>query len=173
MKDIVLACSRKADVFAKMAEYLSWLVLLVWVGLIAVGVVMRYVFAAPLIFQGDLVSALLVVFASLSFASLLVREQHIRVDLLTRHFSLKAQYYLTAFSYLVTLLLSALMITASKNLIFLSYMMNSRFDVSGIIAWPFQAVFSFGFLLLGTVSLLRFLEMVVDPNGRLSPGQSR
>ena len=63
MKDIVLACSRKADVIAKMAEYLSWLVLLVWVGLIAVGVVMRYVFAAPLIFQGDLVAALLVVFA--------------------------------------------------------------------------------------------------------------
>jgi len=162
VKNLVINCRRAADRGVQICEYLSWLVLLIWVGLMTVGVVMRYVFSAPILFQVDLVSGLLVVFCSFSFASVLVREMHIRVDILTRQLGARTQRVLTGFSYLVTVLLSVLMVWASRNLIYISFMMNSKFDVSGIVLWPFQAAFAFGFILLGCAAFFRLLQTMVS-----------
>lgn len=163
MRKIVTKIRRVLDAAAKACELLTWLILLTWVTVITIGVVMRYVFASPLLFQVDLVSGLLAVFASLCFAGNLVREQHIRVDILTRHLPPVLQRWLVILSYFVTFIFAVLMVWASKTLIYVSFLMNSSFDVSGLPLWPFQAAFAFGFVLLACVSLLRFLEMVVVP----------
>ncbi|MFN3208568.1 MAG: TRAP transporter small permease [Roseovarius sp.] len=169
MRTTVIRLRRFFDAAAKTFEYLSWLILLGWVALITLGVVMRYVFSSPLLFQVDLVSGLLAVFASLSFAGALAREQHIRVDILTRHLPKPLQRFLMTMSYLVTFLMSLAMIWVSQNLIYLAFRMKSTFDVSGILLWPFQAMFIFGFALLAAVSLFRFLEMVVAPKDQFEP----
>lgn len=163
MLKTVTRLSRATDAIAVACEYLSRAILLIWVAVITVGVVMRYVFAAPLLFQVDLVSGLLAVFATLGFAGVMVREQHIRVDLLTRHFAPRLQQALVALTHAVTFGFALAMIWASKNLVYISFRMGSRFDVSGLPVWPFQAAFIFGFVLLALAALMRLAVTLLTP----------
>ena len=157
---------RATDRLAQICEYLSWAILVTWVCLVTVGVVMRYIFTTPLLFQVDLVSALLVVFCASSFASLLARGEHISVDIVTRSLRPSTRRFLLGFSYFATFLFAILMLWATRNLIWISFMMKSKFDVSGLLLWPFQVAFAIGFVLLGLVALARFAELVFAPMPR-------
>ena len=100
----------------QLSEWGGWAVFIVWVGLMTAGTTMRYIFNAPLLFQVELVSALLVVFCCLCFAPVFLHGSHIRVDLVTRRLSQRVQNWLWLFAELITLAFAVLILATNIDI---------------------------------------------------------
>jgi len=155
-----VAIKRGIYALARLFEYICWFVLLGWVALMTAGVIARYVLRSPLIYQVDLVSLALVIFASFCVAPVFLKNEHIRVDLITRHLPKRVQDVLLLIAEGILLLFSVLIIYSSTDLIAHSLEVSSRTEVSNIPLTPFILCIPLGFGLLVMV-------LVVDLSERL------
>ena len=145
---------------SKIFEYVGWVLLLGWVVLMTLGVVLRYFFKSPLLFQSDVVSLMLVLFCTFCFAPIFLEKGHIRVDMITRRLPEKIQNILWLFVDIVTILAAVLMAISSKELIAHSLNVTARLEISGILLAPFQFCIPVGFVLLGAVVSLDLCQRI-------------
>lgn len=151
---ICRAMKRGIHLLAHLFEYIGWFILLGWVALMTIGTIARYVFRSPLLFQIDLVSVALVVFATFCFGPVFLQGEHIRVDLFTRHLPNTVQQVLWLISESLFLVFTVLIIYSSFDLISHSIEVNSRLEVSEIPLTPFLLCLPVGLGFLGLVLLV-------------------
>jgi len=143
---------------ALVLEYVGWAILLGIVALMTTGTIARYVLHRPLLFQVEVVSAMMVAFCSFGFAVVFLQGGHIRVNLVTRHLPKPAQDCLWLFAELLTIMLAILIIVTIVDLVSLAVELNIRTLVFRIPEAPILICLQVGFGLFGLVVLADFCK---------------
>ncbi|WPZ37285.1 TRAP transporter small permease (plasmid) [Thalassobaculum sp. OXR-137] len=161
-----LTVRRWLKMLSAAGEMAAWAIMMFWVTLIAAGVVARYVFVSPLIFQVDLASGLLVAFCTLCFGQLLVERSHIRVASLAERVPVGLQRWLWVATHALTAIYAVLVLASMDTLMRFSLQLGTKFDVSGMPLWPFQICVPIGF---GLVAILALVECIYTLSPRWTP----
>jgi len=132
----------------RFCECVCWAVMLGWVAVMTVGTIMRYLFNRPMIFQVEVVSLGLVIFAAFSFAPVFAHKEHIRVDMLTRHFPAKIQILLDIIAECIFVIFCIIVICSTYELVTHTLEVGSRSEISDIPLLPFILCIPVGFAVL-------------------------
>jgi len=123
---------------ASLSRYLGFACLAAMAGLMTIGTILRYIFNSPLVFTEEIVMTLMVPLACLSFAYVFQIGGHIKVDLVTRKLSPRAQEWLARWRELLTILVLVAMIPAFCDQVNIAMTVDRRFET--IPSWPLWPV---------------------------------
>ncbi len=132
----------------RFCERVCWAVMLGWVAVMTIGTIMRYIFKKPMIFQVEVVSLGLVIFAAFSFAPVFAHREHIRVDMLTRHLPARYQKMLVIITECIFVLFCLIIIYSTFELVTHAIEVGSRSEISDIPLLPFILCIPIGFAVL-------------------------
>jgi len=149
-----------ASIIEKASKYMNWfgvtVVLSMLMVLVAVNVVMRYSFNAPIIWAEDVVGLLLVTMVFFGFSHCWIEDGHVRMTLLYGRAMGKGKAVLDMVVAAAGLFFWGLLFYQSLLDVVEAYKLNEMFDVSKIILWPFRIVLSVGLLMLNLQFVLTF-----------------
>jgi TRAP-type mannitol/chloroaromatic compound transport system permease small subunit len=163
-----LAISRLIDwINGQVGKYVSWLILLAVI--IAAGnATVRYIFSnssnAWLEVQWYLYSAVFLLCAGYT----LLRNEHVRIDVVTGRFSRRTQVYIELFGTVFFLMPMAVMIMwLSWPLVVEAYVRHEiSGDAGGLLRWPVKLLIPVGFGLLVLQGVSQFIKLVAFLLGR-------
>jgi TRAP-type transport system small permease protein len=155
------------DFATNLSRFTGWLsnlgqaVLMIMVLLVVADVIMRRVFNQPLAWSKEMVQLILVVVIFFSIAYCGVVKSHITVDVFSRYFSSRVSAVLESITCFFGIALFAFMTWAGVTNSISNY---HKHYISGLLPapmYPFNAVVSFGGLLLTLVLVVQFVNSIV------------
>ena len=146
----------------------SWLALVI-VGLMAVNVLLRYLFSAGTVWAQELEWHLLSPLILFGMSYALLHGEHVRVDVLYAHFSPRRKLLVELLSALLCMAISAAVIWLSLKYVQQSYVINEQSSDPGGLPyrWILKSLIPLGFFILilqcvaiiiGTVEKLKSTE---------------
>jgi len=145
---------------SQLGAILAGLGFLVMTGLVAVDVIMRRIFNAPLIFADEIAGYLLVIITLLGLAYTLREEGHIQVKLLLRFIPSKFLPYLNVLWCLIGIGYTLVLLITTSQLVIESYQLKAFSTTTQLPLAPFQVFCPIGCGLLLFELILRLIESI-------------
>ncbi|MEZ5728109.1 MAG: TRAP transporter small permease [Burkholderiaceae bacterium] len=146
---------------AGVAASIAALTVLVALAVTSYGVLMRYVFGTPVTWVDELSGYLVIVIVMMGCASVLLRGEHIGVDLLSVHATGATARALAIWSMIAVALFSAALIYS--GVLMLRYSVDFGIYSEGYLEapmWMPQAVLFAGAILLGLAAVARIMSLL-------------
>ena len=164
-----MSLSRRIDVLnEKIANAVSW-ALLIAVLICAGNALVRYLFKTSSNSWLEIQWYLFAAMFMLASAYTLRRDEHVRIDVVTGHFSRRTQVWIDLFGYLVFLLPVCLVIVY-YGVPFAQYSIGSAemsSSAGGLIVWPVKLLIPVGFGLLVLQGVSEIIKRIAFLSGRI------
>jgi TRAP-type C4-dicarboxylate transport system permease small subunit len=144
----------------QLGAILTGLGFLIMTGLVAVDVIMRRIFNAPLIFADEVAGYLLVIITLLCLAYTLQKEGHIQVKVLVRFIPSKYLTYLNILWCLIGIGYTVVLLITTFQLAIESYQLNAFSTTSQLPLVHFQIFCPIGCCLLLFQLIVRLIDSV-------------
>ena len=164
-----MSLSRRIDALnEKIANAVSW-ALLIAVVICAGNALVRYLFKTSSNSWLEIQWYLFAAMFMLASAYTLKRDEHVRIDVVTGHFSRRTQVWIDLFGYLVFLLPVCLVIVY-YGVSFAQYSISTAemsSSAGGLIVWPVKLLIPVGFGLLVLQGMSEIIKRIAFLSGRI------
>ncbi len=159
MKEFWCSLRRVFDTTIDFQQYLGWVCLMLMVGVIAVGTVLRYFFSAPWVFTEELVKSLYIPLSFLPLAFIAKSSRHINIDLIIRHLPRNLVDWLEISSLFFIIIFSS--VYCVQTWVLIEHSLRVGLVLETLPFWPrasFQIVMLIGMALFALWAIVTFSE---------------
>jgi len=137
---------------------------------VALSAVMRYVVGAPLPFTEELVGLFFSALIFLALPYVTLHRQHIEVTLLTDRFPPALRRWTDRVANGLVILFAVWFGTYAFDFVLVSYQVQARTDIAGIVLWPWMALIVLACVLMAGFTLVRPRRAPAEDGGRPPSG---
>ena len=159
--DVGKALENTVNQISRIAGIIAIVCLTIMIVLSALNVLLRFVFNYPIRGCEELITYLMIVAGFFGLAWCAVKESHVSVDMIIKHFSPRSQAIIDSITFLLALTVVPIVAWQGFAQAGYAWIHKTASSFLGIPDYPFLIVLGLGFVMLFLVLILKFIKMMV------------